>query len=155
VGKIRRFATRTIRNVPLTFEDENGQRVTENFDVKYRSYSNKVVDEMTAVNKSETDENGNVPYSVMLAHIVDQIWDQGDPPEVLTGDDGKPALVELPAEGGEGREQAIQKRREFFELMPIADDARVIYERIQEDIAPPKDLSTSGPAGSSTAESEA
>jgi hypothetical protein len=155
MGKIRRFATRTIKGVPLTFEDESGQRVTENFDVVYRSYSNRVIDEMAAVEETEKDSGGNVPYSVMLAYVVDQIWDQEVPPQLLTGDDGKPALVELPAEDGEGRKSAIQKRRAFFELMPIADDTRVIYERIQEDINPQNASSAPGPSGSTAAASEA
>lgn len=155
MGKIRRFATRTIKDVPLTFEDESGQRVTEQFNVVYRSYSNRVIDEMATVQETEKDGDGNVPYSVMLAHMVVQISDQDDPPQALTGEDGKPALVELPAEDGEDREQAIQKRRAFFELMPIADDTRVIYERIQEDIRPQNASPVSGPSGSTAAASEA
>lgn len=149
MGKIRRFATRTIKGVPLTFEDETGQRVTEQFDVVYRSYSNKVIDEMTAVQANETDEKGNSPYSAMLAHVLVQIWDHQDPPQVLTGDDGKPALVDLPDEDGEARELAIQKRRTFLELMPIADATKVIYERIEADINPPRPSSEPIPSGSS------
>ena len=155
MGKIRRFATRTIKNVPLTFEDESGERVTEEFDVVYRSYSNKVIDEMTAVQANETDEKGNSPYSAMLSHILVQIWDHEDPPQALTGDDGMPALVDLPSEDGEAREQAIQKRRAFLELMPIADVAKVIYERIEADINPPNASPVPGPSGSTVAASEA
>jgi hypothetical protein len=129
--------------------------VTEEFDVHYRSYSNEVIDEMTAVQKTETDPDGNTPYSVMLAHMVVQIWDHATPPEALTGDDGKPALVELPAPNAEGREEAIQKRRAFFELMPIADNTKVLYERIQGDINPLTASPASGPSGSKAAASEA
>jgi hypothetical protein len=72
-------ATRTIK-VPLTFE-EGDERRTEEFTVKYRSYSPRVAREMA---EAEADEN-NRNMAKSLAKIIVSI------PEILDGE--KPIAI--------------------------------------------------------------
>jgi hypothetical protein len=125
-GKIRKFATRTVHDVPLTFEDGNGARVEEKFTVVYRSYSNKTLQEQKAV----LDEKGNAPLSALLGLMVSSITDSDG--EHLTNDQGERA--ELNAD--------------VFAEMAI-ENAEAIYSAIQADVNPPKASAEPGPSGSS------
>ena len=136
MGKVRRFATRTIHDVPLTFENEDGERVTEKFSVVYRSYSTRYIDEFTASMEAEKQVDGTVPYSAMLGHIVQSISDNNKEP--LTDDSGEPAVL-----GGD-----------FFASISL-DEAKGLYDRIQEDIFPQLASPTVIEPGSKVAASEA
>jgi hypothetical protein len=135
VGKIRRFATRTIEKVPLVFEDENGKQVTEEFNIVYRSYSQKVLDEIAEAEKSVTGDV--VSFSSYLSHLVMRIVDQDG--EDLTGESG----------------EKQELNREFFDSMSIGDGTKVIWEAIQNDINPQKSSSERGASGSRAAAKEA
>jgi hypothetical protein len=149
MGKIRRFATRTLKAVPLVFENEAGERVTEQFDVTYRSYSQKALDEIAgeekkaaAAQNKEDETSGSaddvaiISFSAFLSHLVTRIVD-------ATGED-------LTNEKGEKQEL----NREFFDSLSIGDGTKVIWDRIQADINPQKPSSEPGPSGSSPAPSE-
>ena len=133
MGQIRRFATRTIKDVPLTFENETGERVTENFTVVYRSYSTKAHEEFQTLQQGD---DGRVPFSVALSHMVERIIDKDGEP--LTGDDGNPADMS----------------NGFFDWIPL-EEARDLYERIDADIFPRKASPADGDSGSKAAASEA
>jgi hypothetical protein len=75
-------ATRTIK-VPLTFEDESGERKTEEFAIKYRSYSPKVAREMAELEKAE---GSSIPRS--LARLIVSI------PEITNGDNEPVEITE-------------------------------------------------------------
>ena len=132
-NKIRRFATRSLKDVPLSYENEDGDRVTEKFTVVYRSYSRKVHNEMASQN---ADADGRVPFSVMLAQVVVSITDRDGKP--LTDDRG------MQADFAAG----------FFDTIHV-DEAKALYDRINEDMFPPKASPEPGPSGSNPAASEA
>lgn len=130
--KKRIFATRTLKDVPLTFENEDGERVTEPFTIIYRSYSTKAIEEI------EKSFNGaaNVPYSVMLSKYVVSIEDKdGDP---LTDDEGHPADLS----------------NGFFETIGV-DETKRLFELIRADIFPQTASPEPGASGSPAAEGEA
>lgn len=143
MGKIRQFATRTLKGVPLVFEDETGERVTEKFDVTYRSYSQGALDEIAEEEKkaAEAQNKGSEPagsaddvviisYSAYLSHLVRRIVDAEG--------------VDLTNESGEKQEL----NRAFFDSLSIGDGTKVIWDRIQNDINPQKPSSEVGAAGS-------
>ena len=144
MGKIRHFATRTLKGVPLVFENETGERVTEKFDITYRSYSQRALAEIAEEEKkaAEAQNNGRpqtagsaddvviVSYSAYLTHLVKRIMDAEG--------------ADLTNETGEKQEL----NREFFDSLSIGDGTKVIWDRIQEDINPQKPSSEAGAAGS-------
>ena len=136
MGKKRVFTTRTLKDVPLTFEDENGDRVTENFTVVYRSYSTKAVEAFETELPESQRKDGTIPFSVMLAKQVVSITDKDCQP--LTGDDGEPANL---ANG-------------FFEGMQL-EAVKALHERIQDDIFPQRASQKPGQSTSEAAASEA
>jgi len=73
-------ATRTIK-IPLTFEEENGDRKSEVFAVVYRAFSPKVAEEMSAI---ESGEGANMARSLarMLVKIPEIINEDGSPVEM-------------------------------------------------------------------------
>jgi hypothetical protein len=136
MGKKRVFTTRTLKDVPLTFEDESGERVTENFTVVYRSYSTKAVEQFEQELPETQRKDGTIPFSVMLAKQVISITDKDGQP--LTGDDG----------------EAVNLANGFFEGMPL-EEVKALHERIQADIFPQTASQPPGPSTSTAAASEA
>ena len=136
MGKKRVFTLRTLKDVPLTFENEQGDRETENFTVVYRSYSTKQVEAFETELPETQRKDGTIPFSVMLAKQVVSITDKDGEP--LTGDDGEPVNL---ANG-------------FFETMPL-EEVKALHDRIQDDIFPQKASQPPGPSTSAAAASEA
>lgn len=136
MGKKRVFTTRTLKDVPLTFEDEIGERVTENFTVVYRSYSTKAVEQFEAELPGSKREDGTIPFSVMLAKQVISITDKDGQP--LTGDDG----------------EAVNLANGFFEGIQL-EEVKALHERIQADIFPQTASPKPGQSTSEAAVSEA
>ncbi len=135
-GKIRRFATRTIHDVPLTFENEGGERIQEKFSVVYRSYSTKTIEDFEQSFAVDKRSDGTVPFSAMLGKMVVSITDSEG--EALTDDTGQPADLD----------------QKFFAGIPI-EEARGLYDRIQADIFPQTASSSAGVDGSPAAANEA
>lgn len=134
MGKPRRFATRTIpKLIPLSFDDDSGNAVTENFKVTYRSYSNRALDDLA---KLKGDEQGNVPYCDYLGLMVESIVDEKGEP--LTNDTGEPAPM----------------TNDFFAELALSN-AKALYDAIQENINPSLASSEPGASGSAQAVSEA
>ena len=132
MGKIRRradFARGEAAGVPLTFLDEAGQPVKENFTIVYRSYSRKGIERIEQELAGDKLENGNIPYAAMFATIMISLLDQDGEP--LTGETGQPA--ELP--------------RDFFDGM-LPSDLESIEKGISGDERPPKPSPEPGPSGS-------
>ncbi len=119
--KVRSFATRTIKNVPLVFEDAAGERVTEKFTVVYKSYSTTALAELTALEEAEGKE-GVVPFAAYLEKMVVSITDADDEPV------------------------APKLDRAFFDALALAENTEVIYEAIRNDINPQK--ASPAPGGS-------
>jgi hypothetical protein len=134
--KVRRFATRTIHDVPLTFEDETGKRVEEKFAVVYRSYSTKAIEEFEKSLEADKRDDGTVPFSAMLEKLVVSIVDSDG--DALTDDSGEPAKLS----------------REFFASIPVAE-AKLLYESINNDIFPHLASPAVTSSGSQVAGSEA
>lgn len=130
MAKKRMFATRTLKDVPLTFENENRERVTEKFTVVYRSFSHNANQDI------KTLGDGNTPFCDLLSKLVVSIFDSDG--EALTDDNGN--LADL--------------SNGFFDTMSIPE-AEDLYNRIHEDIFPPKASPPHGPSGSPVAESGA
>lgn len=100
-------ATRTIK-VPLTFEDDEGERLTEEFAVKYKCFSPKIAREMEEVEKDEDTAS----LAKSLANIIVSI------PEIVDGD--KPlAITEANLEG------------------MALDNLRALYKGVLADISLP------------------
>lgn len=120
-------ATRTVR-VALTFED-NDERQTEEFAVKYRSFSPKVAREME---EAESDEN-NRSLAKSLAKIVVSI------PDIVSEDEQPIAITE-------------DSLSEFS-----GDNLTAIYKSILRDINPTQPLPTSiiSPSTSEAVEAQA
>lgn len=150
MGKIRCFATRTLKAVPLVFENETGERVTEKFDITYRSYSQRALDEIAEEEKKAAadqnkgpkstgsdDDSVIVSFSAYLSHLVKRIVDAEG--------------ADLTSETGEKQELD----REFFDSLSIHDGTKVIWDRVQEDINPQKPSSEAGAAGSPAVASKA
>jgi len=131
MGKKRIFATRTLKEVPLTFENEEGERITEPFTITYRSYSTQAIEEI-----EKSFEGEGVPYSVMLSKYVVSILDKDGEP--LTDDEGK----------------AADLSNGFFATMEVVE-AKRLFELIRADIFPQTASSVPGASGSPAAESEA
>jgi len=74
-------STRTVV-VPLTFEDDDGQRLTENFKVIYRAMSPKVWREMTEIEKAN-ERNIAASLAGMVVSIPD-IHGEDDQPIPIT-----------------------------------------------------------------------
>lgn len=133
MGKIRRqadFAQSEAKGVPLTFLDDGGQPVQENFTIVYRSYSRKGIERLEQELEGDKLPNGNIPYSTMFARLVIAIMDQDG--EALTDESGEPAKL----------------TREFFDgLLPA--DLEAIQKGISGDENPPLPSSEPGPTGSS------
>jgi len=136
MSKIRNFTTRTLRDVPLTFENEKGERIEEKFSVIYRSYSTKAAEELETSLADKKLSDGTVPFSAMLGKMVVKIIDSDG--ELLTNDEGQPADL---AAG-------------FFDEIPLAE-VKDLYDRIQADIFPQKASPAPGPDGLQAAASEA
>lgn len=132
----RNFTSHTVHNVMLEFEDEIGNRQTEKFSVRYRSYSQKVLDELEALEAGLAggDEKKIVPFSAYLGVIVEE----------MIGENGEALHL--------GDETA---RREFFNAMSIRN-TKAIYDAIENDINPDPPIPSSEPgnSGSSPAASE-
>lgn len=134
--KVRRFATRTIKDVPLTFENEQSERVTEKFTVVYHSYSTKTIQDFKASVPETEREDGVIPFSVMLGKYVIEIIDsEGDP---LTDDTGEKADLS----------------NGFFGTIDVGE-AKNLWELIQADIFPQKASLPPGSSGSQATVSEA
>jgi hypothetical protein len=145
-GKIRRFATRTVKDVELTFEAEAG-RETENFDIVYRSYSQRWLDDLMAFEGKTVGDA--IPFSADLSLKVVSITDKQNQP--LTNDAGEPALKEVkgPVDSEEFKE-AVAHNRSFFDSLDIAN-ARALDMAIDADINPPTPSPTPGDSGSNPA----
>lgn len=138
MGKIRRradFAQREASGVPLTFVDDSGLPVQENFTIVYRSYSRKGIERLEQELEADKLPNGNIPYSAMFAKLVISILDQDGQP--LTDETGETAAL----------------TREFFDGM-LPSDLESIQEGIAGDENPPKPSPRSGDSGSSPEASE-
>lgn len=136
MDKIRRFATRAITGVMLTFENKNGDRVAEEFTVVYRNYSSKNIDDYLQPLIDSVPDGGEIRYADWLGRFVVRIVDKdGDP---ITDETGEPADLS----------------KGFFETIAL-EEARDMFERIQADIHPPKASPASGPSGLKAAASEA
>lgn len=134
--KVRKFATRTLKDVPLTFENEHNERVTEKFTVVYHSYSTKTIQEFQASVPENEREDGVIPFSVMLGKYVISIIDsEGDP---LTDDSGEKADLS----------------NGFFGTIDVGE-AKNLWELIQADIFPQQASQPPGSSGSPVAASEA
>jgi hypothetical protein len=131
MGKIRKFSTRTIHDVPLVFEDEQGKRVEEKFTVVYRSYSNK----MLAEQKGLLNAEGETEISALLGLVVVRIADSEG--QELTDESGDVATLST----------------ELFAAWSL-ENTNAIYKGIQADVNPPTPSSTPGPSGSDPAGSE-
>ncbi len=150
--KVRKFTTRTLRDVPLVFENENGQRETEKFNVVYRSHSQKFLDEIVAAEQRVDEETTIVAYCVFLSVMVISITDKEGQP--LTDDNGAPALQEVKGDE-EAQKTAVAHNLEFFQTMQVEDGTKALYDAIDSDINPPKASPMPGPSGSEVAASEA
>lgn len=139
-GKIRRradFVIREAAGVPLSFLDDGGNIVKENFTIRFRSYSH---DGAERLRKELTDEgaiepSGIVPYSAMFEKIVTAIIDSDG--EALTEDTGSPATL----------------TRAFFDGM-LPEDLHAIQQAMEDDANPQKPSPESGPSGSPAVASE-
>jgi hypothetical protein len=139
-GKIRRradFVIREVAGVPLSFLDDSGNIVKENFAIRFRSYSH---DGAERLRKELTDEGaiepgGIVPYSAIFEKSVTAILDSDG--EALTDDAGEPATL----------------TRAFFDGM-LPEDLHAIQQAMEADSNPPKPSPESGPSGSKAAASE-
>lgn len=138
MGKIRKradFAPREVAGVRLTFLDDGGQRVQEEFAISYRSYSRKGAERLEQELEPDKLPDGRIPYSVMFSKLIISIVDKNGEP--LTDETGEPAILS----------------REFFDGM-LAEDLESIQKGISGDENPPKPSSESGPSGSSPEASE-
>lgn len=148
MGKVRRFATRTLpQPLALVFDDESGKRVTEEFTLRYRSYSQRALDEIERIEKERGGDSALVPFSAYLSYMVVAVTDNDRQP--LTGDTGEPVVFYS------GDDETLKSAREFFDLADIQDNTKKIWEAIQADINPQKASSVPGPSGSEPAASEA
>jgi hypothetical protein len=134
--KVRKFATRTLKDVPLTFENEQSERVTEKFTIVYRSYSTRAIQEFQASVPESERQDGVIPFSVMLGKYVVSIIDSDGEP--LTDDSG----------------EAADLSNGFFGTIDVGE-AKDLWELIQADIFPPKASQPSGSSGLPAAVSEA
>jgi hypothetical protein len=152
--KVRRFTTRTLRDVELVFENETGEREKEKFDVVYRSHSQRFLDEVAAAEQIVAEGKTIVPYCAYLAVMVVSITDKSGEP--MTDDSGAPALKEVKGDE-ETQKEAVAHNRAFFETMQVEDGTQSLFNAIQEDISPnpPEASSTPGPSGSEAKASEA
>lgn len=146
-GKIRKFATRTVTDVELTFETDSAVRETEKFDVVYRSYSQRVLDDLLALEGKAVGDA--IPFSADLSLKVISITDkQGTP---LTNDVGERALKEISGPvDSEDFKPAVAHNRAFFDQLGI-DNAKALDAAIDADINPPKPSPTPGNSGSEVA----
>jgi hypothetical protein len=133
MGKIRRladFAPREASGVKLTFVDEAGQRVQEEFTIVYRSYSRRGIERVEKELEADKLPDGRIPYSAMFSKLVISIVDQDSEP--LTDETGEPAEL----------------TREVFNAM-LPEDLESIQSAITGDENPPQPSSEPGPSGSS------
>lgn len=133
MGKIRKradFAPREAEGVMLTFLDDAGNRVQEEFTVNYRSYSRKGAERLEQELEPDKLPDGKIPYSAMFSKLIISIIDKDGEP--LTDESGEPAAL----------------TREFFDGM-LGEDLESIQRGISGDENPQKPSSEPGPSGSS------
>lgn len=133
MGKIRRradFAPREAEGVMLTFLDDAGNRLQEEFTVNYRSYSRKGAERLEQELEPDKLPDGKIPYSAMFSKLIISIIDKDGEP--ITDESGEPAEL----------------TREFFDGM-LAEDLESIQRGISGDENPQKPSSEPGPSGSS------
>lgn len=140
-GKIRKrptppeFITRHIPGVPLTFLNEAGEPVKEEFTLEVKSFTEFGWGKVAAELEAEPTPDGILPFSALFPKLVTAIIDNDG--EALTEEDGTPA----------------QLTRQFFASL-VPEDLKAIDAAIRADANPPKPSSPSGSSGSNPAASE-
>jgi len=131
MGKIRKrpevpdYIVRRVDGVPLTFLNEAGEQVKENFTIEFKSFTER----------GAILPNGVLPYSALFQKTIVAIIDSEG--EALTDETGEPAVF----------------TREFFAGM-LPEDLEAIDAAVKADARPPKPSPTPGDSGSSPAASE-
>ncbi len=140
-GKIRKrpsppeFVMRQVEDVPLSYFNDQGAVVKENFTIQFKSFTEfGAMRLMTEL--ADSVFNGVLPYSALFEKTIIAIIDSDG--EALTDETGAPAVL----------------TREFFAGM-AEGDLGAIKAAIDADANPPTTSPTSGPSGSSPAGSEA
>lgn len=141
-GKIRRrptppeFVMRRIESVPLTFLNDAGEQVKENFSIEFKSFTPYGFSKMAEAFEGQSFIGDAGFECAVLAYSITGIFDsEGEP---LTDESGEPARL-----------------KESFFMGLLDEDRAAIQERIKADANPQTSSPASGDSGSAAAASAA